>query len=92
MRPETHAVRLKEQGLFHDLTPCNSARLNKYTSPDEGIHPHADGPVYFPRVVILSLGAPRVLRFERQETPGGPRSETQRQLTQPMPFLHSWLC
>jgi len=40
----------------------NSVRLNGYV-PGEGIHPHCDGPVYYPKVAILSLGSPCNIDF-----------------------------
>lgn len=44
-------------GAFHPvLFPPNSVRLNAY-KPGQGIHPHLDGPVYFPRAAIVSLGS-----------------------------------
>jgi len=55
-------------GVFHPvLYPANSVRLNAYT-PGQGIHPHLDGPVYFPRAAIVSLGSHCVFDFyPRQE-------------------------
>ena len=54
--------RLLAHGVFPAATPPNSVALNQY-SPTEGIAPHADGPIYIPRVAILSLGSPAVFRF-----------------------------
>lgn len=50
-------------GVFHPvLFPANSVRVNSYT-PGQGIHPHLDGPVYYPLVAILSLGSPCLFDF-----------------------------
>ncbi|CAN0328814.1 unnamed protein product, partial [Phaeothamnion confervicola] len=40
----------------------NHCLLNEYSS-GQGIAPHKDGPLYYPRVAILSLGSPAELRF-----------------------------
>lgn len=54
---------LHNLGVFHPvLYPANSVRLNAYDS-GQGIHPHLDGPVYFPRAAILSLGSHCVFDF-----------------------------
>lgn len=54
---------LHRLGIFDaHLYPMNSVRLNSYR-PGQGIHPHCDGPVYYPQVAILSLGSPCVLSF-----------------------------
>lgn len=37
-------------------------RLNAY-KPGQGIHPHLDGPVYFPRAAIVSLGSHCIFDF-----------------------------
>eukprot|EP00747_Dinoflagellata_sp_TGD_P190706 gnl/TRDRNA2_/TRDRNA2_52907_c0_seq1.p1 gnl/TRDRNA2_/TRDRNA2_52907_c0~~gnl/TRDRNA2_/TRDRNA2_52907_c0_seq1.p1 ORF type:complete len:467 (-),score=61.11 gnl/TRDRNA2_/TRDRNA2_52907_c0_seq1:83-1483(-) len=44
------------------LYPMNSVRINGY-SPGQGIHPHCDGPVYYPKVAILSMGSPCIFDF-----------------------------
>jgi alkylated DNA repair protein alkB family protein 6 len=50
-------------GVFHPvLYPANSVRLNAY-KPGQGIHPHCDGPVYFPRAAIVTLGSHCVFDF-----------------------------
>lgn len=55
-------------GVFHPvLYPANSVRINAYT-PGQGIHPHMDGPVYFPRAAIISLGSPCVFDFYPRST------------------------
>lgn len=54
---------LHDQGVYdRALFPMNSVRINGYT-PGQGIHPHCDGPVYYPKVAILSLGSPCVFSF-----------------------------
>lgn len=40
----------------------NHALINEYKG-DEGISAHKDGPVYFPRVIILSLGGSTCMTF-----------------------------
>lgn len=40
----------------------NHALINEYKG-DEGISGHKDGPVYFPRVIILSLGGSTCMTF-----------------------------
>lgn len=79
---------LHNLGVFHPvLYPANSVRINGYT-PGQGIYPHLDGPVYYPRAAIVSLGSQCVFDFyppfdpdEEQrgfawdrdrEVPGGP--------------------
>lgn len=54
---------LNHLGVFDgELYPMNSVRINGY-SPGQGISPHCDGPVYFPKVAILSLGSPCIFSF-----------------------------
>jgi len=54
---------LSTLGVFHSvLFPANSVRLNSYR-PGQGIFPHLDGPVYYPRVAIVSLGTQCVFDF-----------------------------
>jgi len=54
---------LSNLGAFHPvLFPANSVRINSYT-PGQGIYPHMDGPVYFPRAAIVSLGSQCVFDF-----------------------------
>lgn len=40
----------------------NHALINEYKG-DEGISAHKDGPIYFPRVIILSLGGSTTMTF-----------------------------
>lgn len=40
----------------------NHALINEYKG-DEGISAHKDGPIYFPRVIILSLGGSTCMTF-----------------------------
>ena len=54
--------RLVSAGVFPACMPPNSVALNQYAR-DEGIAPHADGPIYAPRVAILSLGSDAAIRF-----------------------------
>ena len=54
--------RLVELGVFPKSMPPNSIALNEYTDT-EGIAAHSDGPIYAPRVAILSLFSPAILRF-----------------------------
>lgn len=50
-------------GIFNRaLYPMNSVRINSYT-PGQGIYPHCDGPAYYPRVAILSLGSSCIFDF-----------------------------
>jgi len=61
---------LHHLGIFDGaLYPMNSVRINGYV-PGQGIHPHCDGPVYYPKVAILSLNSPCVFNFH-------PRSGTE---------------
>lgn len=54
---------LHNLGVFHPvLYPANSVRINAY-SPGQGIYPHLDGPVYYPRAAIISLGSQCVFDF-----------------------------
>mmetsp|Transcript_55181 Transcript_55181/g.118567 ORF Transcript_55181/g.118567 Transcript_55181/m.118567 type:complete len:405 (+) Transcript_55181:108-1322(+) len=54
---------LHNLGCFHPvLYPANSVRINQYR-PGQGIYPHLDGPVYFPRAAIVSLGSHCVFDF-----------------------------
>jgi len=54
-----------ERAGFSDGAPPNHALVNRYRS-GEGILPHEDGPAYEPRVAIVSIGSPAVLRFWRR--------------------------
>eukprot|EP00927_Polykrikos_kofoidii_P054081 TRINITY_DN48565_c0_g1_i1.p1 TRINITY_DN48565_c0_g1~~TRINITY_DN48565_c0_g1_i1.p1 ORF type:complete len:402 (-),score=42.47 TRINITY_DN48565_c0_g1_i1:134-1339(-) len=54
---------LHNLGVFHPvLYPANSVRINAY-NPGQGIHPHFDSPVYYPRVAIISLLSACVFDF-----------------------------
>lgn len=63
--------RLVACGLFPACAPPNSIALNEY-GREQGIAPHADGPIYAPRVAILSLFSGAVFRFygRQPELPG----------------------
>lgn len=50
----------KETNLFP--APINHVLVNEYL-PGQGITSHQDGPVYYPVVAILSLGAPTLMHF-----------------------------
>ena len=65
-------------GVYHPvLYPANSVRINGY-EPGQGIHPHMDGPVYFPRAAIISLGSPCVFDFyPRMESDKGGKTRLQ---------------
>eukprot|EP00299_Pterocystis_sp_00344_P019817 c979_g1_i1.p1 GENE.c979_g1_i1~~c979_g1_i1.p1 ORF type:complete len:326 (+),score=57.95 c979_g1_i1:55-978(+) len=56
--------RLCEWGVFGDETAAkpNHILLNEYR-PGQGIMPHKDGPLYAPRVAIISLQATACLEF-----------------------------
>lgn len=54
--------RLVALGAFPAAMRPNSVALNEYRK-HEGIAAHADGPIYAPRVAILSLFSPAVMRF-----------------------------
>lgn len=54
--------RLVDAGVFPSTLMPNSVALNEYTKR-EGIAAHSDGPIYAPRVAILSLFSPAVLHF-----------------------------
>lgn len=57
---------LHHMGVFDAaLYPLNSIRINSY-QPGQGIHPHCDGPVYYPKIAILSLNAPTIFRFHQR--------------------------
>lgn len=66
--PLPPAQREIQQALHHlgifdaALYPMNSVRINGYR-PGQGIYPHCDGPVYYPKVAILSLCAPCIFNF-----------------------------
>jgi hypothetical protein len=46
----------------------NQVLLNDYAGPGAGIGLHNDGPLFVPRVAIVSLGSPAVLRFRPTAT------------------------
>lgn len=59
----TFVSALHNLGVFHPvLYPANSVRINAY-APGQGIYPHLDGPVYYPRAAIISLGSQCVFDF-----------------------------
>jgi len=54
------ANHLKGSNIFHEAP--NHILLNEY-SLGQGIMPHKDGPLYYPRVAILSLSGPAKIEF-----------------------------
>ena len=59
--------RLHENNIFvEDLYPMNSIRSNSY-APGQGIWPHCDGPVYFPKVAIIGLKGHVLFNFYEEE-------------------------
>jgi alkylated DNA repair dioxygenase AlkB len=48
--------------LGEELPTFNHILVNVYP-PGVGIMPHFDGPLYFPKVVVLSLGGPAIITF-----------------------------
>jgi len=57
----------KDYIFMPEQTP-NHVLLNEY-EPGQGILPHTDGPQYYPRVAILSLGSPCLMRFRPRLAP-----------------------
>lgn len=53
---------LVQSGIFPSDKRPNHCLLNEY-QPGQGIMPHKDGPLYFERVAILSLGGTAALDF-----------------------------
>ena len=54
------STRLQNEGIF-PLRP-NHVLVNDYL-PGEGIMPHTDGPAYYPKVAIVSLGSRTAFQF-----------------------------
>ena len=54
--------RLVGDGAFPPMLVPNSVAVNEYDA-SQGIAPHADGPIYAPRVAIVSLGSPALFYF-----------------------------
>lgn len=48
--------------LQQELPEFNHLLINVYP-PGVGIMPHFDGPLYLPKVVVLSLGGPSIISF-----------------------------
>ncbi|GAB5368699.1 hypothetical protein AAMO2058_001342100 [Amorphochlora amoebiformis] len=67
---------MEKQGVFSDIAPINTARLNYYT-PGQGIPPHADGDIYVPKVAMISLGSPAVFSFYRVDGKRHGKSEAE---------------
>lgn len=79
-----------ERAGFDPSRPPNHALVNLY-APGQGILPHEDGPAYEPKVAIVSLGSPAVLRFwrrrrrRRQEEGGEEEEEEEEDRRRPVP-------
>jgi len=54
------AQRLHSAGVFPEVP--NHCLINEY-EPGQGIMPHTDGPLYFPRVAIISMSGHTVFEF-----------------------------
>ena len=68
-------ARLQTRAGLFDGAALNHVLVNCYAA-GEGIMPHQDGPLYFPAVAIVSLGAEAVMTFTshqrlREATPDG---------------------
>lgn len=61
---------LVERGVFPKDKPPNHCLLNDYR-PGQGIEAHKDGPLYLPRVAVLSLGSHATLQFSADEAEQG---------------------
>jgi alkylated DNA repair dioxygenase AlkB len=48
--------------LEKEIPTYNHLLINVY-APGLGIMPHFDGPMYLPKVVVLSLGGPAIINF-----------------------------
>ena len=59
---------LLQSSVFTPATFPNNVRVHEY-QPGEGIAPHVDGPIYVPRVAILSLAAPTLISFYPRREP-----------------------
>jgi len=59
---------LMRLGVFSPECRPNNVLVNEY-SPEEGILHHTDGPLYFHRVAVLSLGSDCVLSLRRNLSP-----------------------
>lgn len=63
---ETLASYLVEQGIFASDTPPNHCLINYYSTPNQGIMPHTDGPAYLDCTATISLGSPVLLNFAKR--------------------------
>jgi alkylated DNA repair protein alkB family protein 6 len=59
------AMRLISSGVFTESTKPNHLLINRYER-DEGILPHKDGPLYYPRVAIITLNGSARIDFQEQ--------------------------
>ena len=53
---------LVAEGVFSAETAPNHVLINEYTG-GQGLIPHTDGPLYFPRVAVLTLEGSALLEF-----------------------------
>lgn len=65
------APRLAALGVFPAAAPFDQILLNEYRS-GAGIGGHKDGPLFFPKVAIVSLGGDALLHFSRAGPEGPP--------------------
>lgn len=61
-------------GVFDADAPPNHVLLNEY-APGQGIDAHKDGPLYLPKVAILSLGSAVGFEFVRDDTGRAPLAQ-----------------
>lgn len=68
--PWTEAVTdmLLFDGVYTPATFPNNVRIHEYEA-GEGIAPHCDGPIYVPKVAILSLASTSVISFYSRREP-----------------------
>ena len=65
------APRLAALGVFPAAAPCDQILLNEYRD-GAGIGGHKDGPLFLPKVAIVSLGGDALLHFSRVGPAGPP--------------------
>jgi alkylated DNA repair protein alkB family protein 6 len=70
MPPWSEAVcdQLLRDGIFTPATFPNNVRVHDY-HVGHGIAPHCDGPIYIPKVAIVSLKTPVVMSFYEKRAP-----------------------
>eukprot|EP00760_Papus_ankaliazontas_P020921 PhM_4_TR18610/c5_g1_i3/m.83787/K10768/ALKBH6; alkylated DNA repair protein alkB homolog 6 len=59
---------LMHSGIFTPSIYPNNVRIHEY-NVGEGIGPHVDGPIYVPRVAIMSLASPCLMSFYPRRDP-----------------------